>query len=103
MSIMVSSDFARTPRINTRGGRDHFLYSAALLAGGGIKGNTVVGETRDVDYHGKAIDHATGKPDEMGAHIRPPDVHATLLKSAGLSYENVSNQSPIVMQTALDS
>jgi len=103
MSIVASSDFARTPRINTRGGRDHFLYSGVLIAGAGIKGNQVVGQTRNIDYHGEPIDHSTGKPDEMGAHIRPPDVHATLLEGAGLSYKNVSNQSPVLMQTALKS
>lgn len=101
MTIVVSSDFARTPRLNTRNGRDHFLYSASLIAGNGIKGNQVVGASSDYDYHATPIDHVTGKPDDLGVFVRPPDVHATLLEAAGLSYKQISNQSPVLLQSVL--
>src|SRR5262249_16937462 len=44
--VIWLGEFGRTPRINGRTGRDHFprAFSAAL-AGGGIKGGTVIGET----------------------------------------------------------
>lgn len=49
--VVWMGDFGRTPRINDRGGRDHYPdVSSVLLAGGGIAGGQVVGAT-DVDGH----------------------------------------------------
>lgn len=103
ITLIACSEFARTPRINAGNGRDHFLYSGALLAGKGILGNTVVGATSDYDYHAMPIVHETGALDSQGAHIRPPDVHATLLAAAGLSYEHISNQEPVLLQSIMSS
>jgi uncharacterized protein (DUF1501 family) len=44
--IMWTGEFGRTPKINPRGGRDHFPKAFnALVAGGGIRGGQVIGET----------------------------------------------------------
>jgi len=44
--VVWMGDFGRTPRINARGGRDHYpAVSSVLLAGGGIAGGQVVGAT----------------------------------------------------------
>ena len=44
--IVWTGEFGRTPRINPRNGRDHWPRNFnALLAGGGIKGGQVIGET----------------------------------------------------------
>lgn len=44
--VMWTGEFGRTPRINPRTGRDHWPRNFnALLAGGGIKGGQVIGET----------------------------------------------------------
>lgn len=49
--VVWAGDFGRTPRINARGGRDHYpAVSSVLLAGGGIAGGQVVGAT-DRDGH----------------------------------------------------
>ncbi len=44
--VVVMSEMGRTPKINPRAGRDHwtFCYSA-MLAGAGIRGGTVYGES----------------------------------------------------------
>ena len=44
--VVVMSEMGRTPRINGNGGRDHwtFCYST-FLAGGGIRGGTLYGES----------------------------------------------------------
>ena len=99
--FMVTSDFARTPKLNSRGGRDHHLASSCILAGKGIRGNTVIGATRDDTFGIQAVDPDTGKVAEGGVLIRPPDLHATLLTAAGLSYDHISNQSPIILNAAL--
>jgi uncharacterized protein (DUF1501 family) len=47
-AIMCMGEFGRTPRINANQGRDHWANSwTTVLAGGGIRGGTVVGRTND--------------------------------------------------------
>jgi hypothetical protein len=43
--VVWTGEFGRTPRINPRGGRDHYprAFSAAL-AGGGVKGGQIIGK-----------------------------------------------------------
>jgi uncharacterized protein (DUF1501 family) len=97
-SMLVFSEFSRTPMINTRDGRDHHLTSSCLVAGPGIKGNTVFGASSDTGMQVQKWNFGTGALDPTGgALIRPADVHATLLDSMGLSYSHLSNQSPRVI------
>jgi Protein of unknown function (DUF1501) len=101
-TLMCFSEFARGPKLNPQGGRDHHLASACLLAGRGIKGNIAVGATRDTTYDARTVNLKTGAPDDdMGDNIRPPDVHATLLHAAGLPYDHISNQSPKLIEAIL--
>ncbi len=45
-TIIWMGEFGRTPRINSNGGRDHFPGAwSAVLAGGGVQGGQVVGQT----------------------------------------------------------
>ncbi len=44
--VVWMGEFGRTPRINGRGGRDHFpKVFNAMLAGGGVQGGQVIGST----------------------------------------------------------
>lgn len=44
--VLWMGEFGRTPRVNPRGGRDHFPKAFNMaLAGGGVKGGQVVGKT----------------------------------------------------------
>ena len=47
--LVASGEMGRTPKINKRGGRDHWSRLAPLLLyGGGLAGGTVIGQsTRD--------------------------------------------------------
>lgn len=95
-SLMVFSEFSRTPMINTREGRDHHLVSSCLLAGPGIRGNTVFGASTNSGMGVTKWNFTTGAMNAASGNlIRPPDVHATLLRSMGLSFGHLSNQSPV--------
>ncbi|MCA2981296.1 MAG: DUF1501 domain-containing protein [Myxococcaceae bacterium] len=101
-SLMVFSEFARTPLVNTREGRDHHLTSSALLAGPGIRGNTVFGASTNQGMGVTKWNFRTGAMDATGGGlIRPPDVHATLLKSMGLSFGHLSNQNPVPLDALI--
>ena len=74
-SVFVSGEFGRTPKINQRGGRDHFPRAMfCLLAGGGVKGGQVIGES---DAKGEG-------PKEKP--ITPDDVAATFYRTLGIDH-----------------
>jgi uncharacterized protein (DUF1501 family) len=68
--LVITGDFGRTPRVNPRGGRDHWAgLSTLALAGGGLRVGRVVGRsTRGADA--PASDSVT-----------PADLFATLLRA----------------------
>ncbi|MDX1946570.1 MAG: DUF1501 domain-containing protein [Pirellulaceae bacterium] len=79
VSIVVWGEFGRTPRINPRGGRDHWPnVGCAMLAGGGMRTGQVIGAT---DRLG---DHATERP----VHFQ--DVLATLYQRLGIDINRVT-------------
>ena len=85
--IVWMGEFGRTPKINESAGRDHYPNAwSTVLAGGGLKGGQVIGNTGD---------------DGMEVRDRPvsvPDLLATVIKGLGLdpSTQNVSeNGRPI--------
>jgi hypothetical protein len=85
-TIMVFSEFARTPLINATGGRDHHLCSSCLLMGAGIKHNYVFGKSGDIGMSPGKFDLRTGAADPNGSNIFPEHIIATVLASAGLDY-----------------
>lgn len=101
-TLLVFSEFARTPLLNGREGRDHHMASSCLVAGPGLKGNLIVGGTSDVAMGTRNVNPMTGTPDDAnGIQLRPTDIHATLLHSMGLSYDHLSNQSPQLLPAIL--
>jgi uncharacterized protein (DUF1501 family) len=98
--LLATSEFARTPGVNSRGGRDHHLSSSCIVAGKGLRGNQIIGGT-DETYTRMLIDPKTG---ETGGtmSIRPPDVHATILTALGLDTSHLSNQDPQVIEAMLE-
>ncbi|RKH71384.1 DUF1501 domain-containing protein [Corallococcus aberystwythensis] len=85
-TILVFSEFARTPTINATGGRDHHLSNSCLLMGAGIKHNQVVGRSGDIGMSPGQVDLRTGANDPNGSNIFPEHIIATVLASAKLDY-----------------
>ncbi len=73
--VVVMGEFGRTPKINKKGGRDHWgsCYSVAL-AGGGVPGGQIIGSSDD---HG-------GYPKTRP--LVPPDLAATIFHLLGISH-----------------
>jgi hypothetical protein len=93
-TLMVFSEFSRTPLINGAGGRDHHISSSALLAGAGIAHNTVFGRAGDINMAPGLVDRKTGLPDPKGVNILPEDVIATVLAAAGVDY-SITRTAPL--------
>lgn len=71
--VVVMGEFGRTPKLNTAGGRDHWpRVFSVLLAGGGIRGGSVIGSS---DAHGES---PSDRP------VRPEDLACTLFHQLGI-------------------
>jgi hypothetical protein len=87
--VVWMGDFGRTPNINGNGGRDHFPNAwSAVLAGGGIRGGVVHGET-DADG-AKVVKDA----------VTVPNLLATIATTLGMDPAEVA-QSPAGRPIAL--
>jgi hypothetical protein len=77
-AVFVTGEFGRTPKINSRsaeGGRDHYPRCMFMvLAGGGIRGGQVLGQSDD---------KATGPANEG---FSPDDVAASYYKALGIDH-----------------
>ena len=100
-TLLVFSDFCRTPLLNVRAGRDHHLAASCLVGGPGIKSNMVIGATSDVAMAYQPIDLTTGEVDPGGTEINAADVVKTLLTSVGLGDVPLGNQPKNVIQALL--
>lgn len=102
-TLMCFSEFARTPLINGRDGRDHHLASSCLLAGPGLKRGVTIGGTTDQGMGAQRIDLATGQPvgGGDGVSFGPADVIKTVLTSMGLGDIGLGNQPLDVIEALL--
>ena len=74
--VVWAGEFGRTPFAQGTDGRDHNQFGFSIwLAGGGIKGGTIYGETDEYGY--KVV------RDKVEVH----DLHATMLHLLGLDHE----------------
>jgi hypothetical protein len=77
--VVWTGEFGRTPFAQGKNGRDHNPFGfSSWMAGGGIKGGTVFGETDEFGY--KAI------RDKVQIH----DLHATMLHLLGIDHEKLT-------------
>lgn len=73
VSVIVWGEFGRTPRVNPKGGRDHWpRANFAMMFGGGILPGRVVGSTN----------RYAEEPDDRPVHMQ--DVFATLYHTLGI-------------------
>ena len=76
--VVLTTEFGRTPRINQNAGRDHYPKAfSSVIAGGGIKGGTVWGQTDE------------GAENVVENPVKIPDFNATIAYALGLPLDNV--------------
>lgn len=81
--VCVYSEFSRTPRRNADLGKDHWPVTSALVFGGGVKGNQVVGATT-ADVEPRKIDLDTGKPSAAGVTLTSSMFVGGVLSACGV-------------------
>jgi Protein of unknown function (DUF1501) len=81
--VAVLSEFGRTPRINARGGRDHYPDAwTNFLCGGNIRGGQVIGAT----------DAIGARPSDFP--VEPPQVLASIYRGMGVDLDNTMMPGP---------
>ena len=77
--VIWAGEFGRTPMAQGSDGRDHNPFGFSIwLAGGGIKGGTVYGQTDDYGYY--AIENK----------VEMYDLHATILHLLGINHKRLT-------------
>ena len=88
--VVVLGEFGRTVgALNAQQGRDHFLRMSVVFAGGGVKGNTVIGKTDDKGS--AAVEFGTA----ANRDVRPEDVASTIDSAIGIDYTTVRHDDPV--------
>jgi uncharacterized protein (DUF1501 family) len=78
VTVLAWGEFGRTPKVNEKGGRDHWpSLSMGMMAGGGMTGGAVLGQTDRI------ASEATDRP------IAYADVVATLYHQLGIDPQTV--------------
>jgi hypothetical protein len=81
--VAVLSEFGRTPRLNGRGGRDHYTNAwTNFLCGGNIRGGQVIGAT----------DKIGSRP--VDSPIEPPQVLASIYHGMGINLDTTMMPGP---------
>jgi hypothetical protein len=82
--VVCGGEFGRTPYLNPLGGRDHWPQGFSLaIAGGGIQGGRVIGETSP---HPRREATAAERIQEIKDPRPVEDVHATVFSALGIQY-----------------
>lgn len=77
--ILAVGEFGRSPKINAMAGRDHWEHCySALMAGGGVRGGRVIGESNARGEH----------PHERP--VTPTDIAATIQHCVGITSEQAN-------------
>ena len=95
--VVLTTEFGRTPRINTMAGRDHWPQAFSIvMAGGGVKPGIVIGAT---DKIGGTVTDRPITPGDMAAtvlHGLGIDPAATLHTPTGRPVELASGGKPVL-------
>jgi uncharacterized protein (DUF1501 family) len=95
--VVFAGEFGRTPTINPAGGRDHWPTGFSVaLAGGGIRGGQVLGETNLDAIKPEQPGMMMAKRDEgwkdfVNEPVSIENLNATILAAMGINHEKLSH------------
>ena len=84
VTVLVGSDFGRTPFYNDNNGKDHWNVTSLMAMGAGVRGNRVIGATDD-HVEALKVNPQTLQVDPNGITLTPEHIHIALRRMAGVS------------------
>lgn len=104
LTVLICSDFGRTPNYNGAAGKDHWSITSMIAMGAGIPGDRVVGMT-DEGHNAIPLDPATLMPaadPAKGIRITPAHVHRGLRRILGIEGTAADDMFPLSIDDELD-
>jgi hypothetical protein len=96
VTVVIGSDFGRTPFYNTGDGKDHWNITSLMAMGAGITGNRVIGATNE-NFEALKINPDTLESDSNGIIVTPQHVHRALRDFIGVPTD-LDNLFPIAAE-----
>jgi len=90
--VVVVSEMGRTPKLNQELGKDHWPVTSALVLGGGLPGQRVIGSTGE-GLEALPIDFATGAGSKSGELLQYSNFAAGVLETLGVDAASYLSQS----------
>lgn len=85
LTVIIASDFSRTPHYNADDGKDHWpIGSAIIMESSPSWGNRVIGETDEAQNAYRINPNTLARDDSDGTIIYPKHVHKALRRYLGL-------------------
>lgn len=97
VTVLIGSDFGRTPFYNAAVGKDHWNITSVMAMGAGITGNTLIGET-DAKFEALKMDPSTLLPHSTGLTVTPKHLHRALRDFIGVPSE-LDAQFPLAVES----
>ncbi len=89
--VLAAGEFGRTVGAlsNGQNGRDHFLQTFYVLAGGGVQGGKLIGSTDETGAY--TVDPGWSRL----RNVRPEDIEATVFSALGINWTTVRHDDPL--------
>lgn len=84
VTVVIGSDFGRTPFYNDNQGKDHWNVTSIMAMGAGVRGDRIIGATDD-HVEALKISPQTLQIDPNGITLTPEHIHLALRRLAGVS------------------
>lgn len=93
-TIVMGSDFGRTPYYNSGNGKDHWPLTSMMVLHPETTGGKVFGASTN-NFRSQKINRQTGLPDSNGEILKPRHVHLALRKLMGIENNPVIKNYPL--------
>ena len=97
VTVLIGSDFGRTPFYNSGAGKDHWNVTSIMVMGAGITGNRVIGAT-DENFEVRKMNVSTLEADSNGIIVTPQHIHQAIRKFLSVPDDLIA-QFPINVET----
>jgi len=99
-TVIIGSDFGRTPFYNDDHGKDHWNITSMILMGAGIPGNRVIGATNE-DFNALKLDPTTlaiasNQDNAKAIKLTPAHIHVALQQHFGIDNNGYSLSAPLL-------
>lgn len=95
-TVVIGSDFGRTPYYNDNNGKDHWPITSMMVMhpSGSGKGGKVFGSSTN-KFRSQKLNLSTGQVDANGQLLTPAHVNLALRKELGISENHIASQFPL--------